>query len=113
MGRRKISFDPPARFFGALVFKVMKVSLCGPHSLETSTLGPTEAEVLCPAFPFGECVERYWYLFHQLGLSGVLVWPMATKANKRKKARTICRFDARIKTPWMEESGAASDHKWA
>src|SRR6185312_1608402 len=73
MGRRKISFDPPARFFALLVFTVMKVSLCGPHSLDTSTLVPTDAELLVPAFPFAECDERYSYLFHQVGLLGVLV----------------------------------------
>src|SRR6185312_7707496 len=73
MGKRKISFDPPARFFALLVFRVMYVSLCGPHSFDTSTFAPTGEELLAPVFPFAAWVERYWYLFHQVGLFAVLV----------------------------------------
>ena len=38
MGKRKISFDPPAITF--VSFIVMYVSDCGPHSFETSTFVP-------------------------------------------------------------------------
>src|SRR5690348_12653720 len=100
MGKRKISFDPPARFFALLAFTVMKVSLCGPHSFETSTFAPASAELLAPAFPFGECVERYWYLFHQVGLFGVLVCPIAVRANRARKIET-CHFKALIDTPLL------------
>src|SRR5438105_4563084 len=48
----------------------MKVSLCGPHSFETSTLGPTESDPVPPGEASGACVERYWYLSHQVGLVG-------------------------------------------
>src|SRR6202166_7831 len=48
----------------------MNVSLCGPHSLETSTLPPMLAECelergRIPS-PFWMC----WYLFHQVGAFG-------------------------------------------
>jgi hypothetical protein len=47
----------------------MNVSLCGPHSLETSTLPATDAD----APPFvegraGEFASRYWYFAHHVGL---------------------------------------------
>src|SRR5437870_4128794 len=48
----------------------MKVSLCGPHSLDTSTLRPTESDPLPPGEASGACVDRYWYLSHQVGLLG-------------------------------------------
>src|SRR6266852_4935874 len=68
MGSRKISLDPAASVFGRFGLMAMKVSLCGPHSLETSTLLPTARDELGP--PPGEAAfaERYWYFAHQVGL---------------------------------------------
>src|SRR5215468_122165 len=112
MGSRKISFEPPARFIGWPVLTVMKVSLCGPHSLETSTFGPTVAELLLPALGLAACVERYWYLFHQLGLSGVLFWQMAlTEANKMSSVNSAVRKDGIGSPLRVRLRAAASDHK--
>ncbi len=36
-GRRKISLEAPTRILGWLGLRLMKVSLCGPHSLEAFT----------------------------------------------------------------------------
>src|SRR5438309_10904821 len=43
IGSRKISLEPAARFLGREGLMAMKVSLCGPHSFETSTLLPPAA----------------------------------------------------------------------
>src|SRR5712692_7181904 len=40
IGSRKISFEPAASMLGRDGFTVMNVSLCGPHSLDTSTFVP-------------------------------------------------------------------------
>src|SRR5882762_10706610 len=69
IGSRKISFEPAAMFLGALVLMAMNVSLCGPHSLETSTLVPKApagaAAVDCNAV--GPLLRMNWYLSHQVG----------------------------------------------
>src|SRR5437868_10316131 len=66
IGSRKISFDPAASCLGRDGLMAMNVSLCGPHSLETSTLLPDEvAAVLTKAS--GPLLSRYWYLSHQVG----------------------------------------------
>src|SRR5205823_11721467 len=68
-GRRKISFEPAATILGFRVLMAMKVSLCGPHSLDTSTLVPKvpagAAAVDCSAA--GPLLRMNWYLSHQVG----------------------------------------------
>src|SRR5881275_2486608 len=72
IGNRKISFEPAAMFFGVLVLMAMNVSLCGPHSLETSTLVPkapaAAGAVDCSAL--GPLLRMNWYLSHQVGFFG-------------------------------------------
>src|SRR5207237_9075503 len=69
IGSRKISFEPPAMFFGVFVLMAMNVSLCGPHSLETSTLVPKApaAEGAVDRTALGPLLRMNWYLSHQVG----------------------------------------------
>src|SRR5437660_3021842 len=50
----------------------MYVSLCGPHSLDTSTFGPT-CTPRWPAQVSGPWAARYWYFAHHVGFPGALV----------------------------------------
>src|SRR5437868_3032057 len=68
IGSRKISLEPAASILGARVFRVIKVSLCGPHSFDRSTLLPELREAVGPAWPSGPFLARYVYLSHQVGL---------------------------------------------
>src|SRR5947209_18575362 len=45
----------------------MKVSLCGPHSLEMSTLLPNVRELVEPPPSTGPFLAMYVYLSHQVG----------------------------------------------
>src|SRR5712664_2762455 len=85
MGSRKISFEPAARDLEDPGLIVMNVSLCGPHSLETSTLLPTVRDE--PGPPPGEAAfcERYWYFAHQVGLCVVLFWAKTWRDETRQK----------------------------
>src|SRR5262245_44276848 len=67
MGSRKISLDPAASTFGLVGSRVMKVSLCGPHSFETSTFPTTLADMVAPAGESEPFLERYWNLSHHVG----------------------------------------------
>src|SRR5207237_8831410 len=76
---RKISLDPAVSWRGPLGFKVMKVSLCGPHSFDTSTLLPRVVAVAAALPSSGPLAARYCYLFHQAGLFGLLAdWAAAS-----------------------------------
>ena len=68
IGTRKISFDPAVSMLGLLGLSVTYVSLCGPHSFDTSTFGPTSVEAVRPPPLIGPFWARYRYLFHQVGL---------------------------------------------
>src|SRR2546428_13352922 len=68
IGTRKISFDPAVSMLGLLGLRVTYVSLCGPHSFDTSTFGPTSAEAVRPPPLIGPFWARDRYLFHQLGM---------------------------------------------
>src|SRR5437762_4598840 len=57
----------------------MYVSLCGPHSFETSTFGPAWSP-FDPVHVSGPFAARYSYLFHHVGLSGLLVCAAAGDA---------------------------------
>src|ERR1043165_2390992 len=70
MGRRKISFDPPAKTFGLLGLIVMKVSLCGPHSLDTSTLPFAVVDELDNGLASPPLSRMNSYLLHHVGLFG-------------------------------------------
>src|SRR3954466_1716764 len=70
MGSRKISFDPAARFVGERGLIAMKVSLCGPHSFDTSTLPPNAFGAGALALDWkasGGLCARNWSLSHQVG----------------------------------------------
>src|SRR2546426_8070990 len=82
IGSRKISFDPPARLRGLAVLSVMYVSLCGPHSLETSTLLPTVTDAVLPLAGSEPLFFRYWYLSHQVGSLELFVCANAADANR-------------------------------
>src|SRR5579885_1497232 len=96
MGRRKISFDPAARFFVCAVLMVMKVSLCGPHSFEMSTLPPKFSEfVETPPSP-GPFFARYVYLSHHVGSCALVpraeeVTATPTAAEATTRGRNILR----------------------
>src|SRR6478609_4718488 len=57
----------------------MNVSLCGPHSLETSTLVPTLTEAVVPRLPSEPLFKMNWYLSHQVG-SWEAFWAFARRA---------------------------------
>src|SRR5450759_3157570 len=80
MGRRKISLEPAARFSGAAGLSVINVSLCGPHSFDTSTFAPTANDG--PAVPLlsAPVCRRARYLPHHVGLSGEFVWAETSAA---------------------------------
>src|SRR5258706_12232623 len=59
MGSRKISLEPAASVVGCDGLSVMYVSLCGPHSLETSTLPPTITEFDAPLPPSAPFARKY------------------------------------------------------
>jgi hypothetical protein len=66
--------------FGLEAFRVTKVSLCGPHSFDTSTLAPTAKEdAAAPAIP-EPFFKRLWYFTHQVGRSGLRVCAEASTA---------------------------------
>src|SRR6266404_3999257 len=67
MGRRKISFEPAASIFGLLGLMVIKVSLWGPHSFETSTLPETTADVVLSGLASPPLSRMNSYLLHQVG----------------------------------------------
>src|SRR5256885_12956100 len=50
----------------------MNVSLCGPHSFETSTFPWKFREALGPPPMVGPLFATYWYLSHQVGLCVLL-----------------------------------------
>ena len=52
----------------------MKVSLCGPHSFDISTLLPTLSDEVAPPPPLGPLLAIYRYLFHHVGLCELLFW---------------------------------------
>src|SRR5437588_10625190 len=58
MGNRKISLEPAASIFGAREFKVMNVSLCGPHSFDRSTLLPKLIDEVDPPSPSAPFLAR-------------------------------------------------------
>src|SRR5215472_14391941 len=89
MGRRKISFDPAASTLGLPWLMAIKVSLCGPHSLETSTFAPTLSDDPGPAGLSAGWFSRYWYLFHQVGLCELLFCAVAgARIRKSRKEET-------------------------
>src|SRR5947208_7982988 len=45
----------------------MNVSLCGPHSFETSTFAPTASEEIPPGLGSEPFFSRNWYLSHHVG----------------------------------------------
>src|SRR5882724_10749070 len=67
MGSRKISLEPAASCLGLRGLMAMNVSLCGPHSLETSTLVLVVAEAGTVTSGSGALLSRNWYLSHQVG----------------------------------------------
>src|SRR5207249_9879225 len=87
IGSRKISFDPPARLRGLAVLSVMYVSLCGPHSFETSTLLPTVTEGVLPLAGSEPLAFRYWYLSHQVG--SLVLFVCANAADATRHSRRI------------------------
>src|SRR5437016_1864235 len=67
----------------------MKVSLCGPHSFDTSTLRPTDSDPLPLGEASGACVDRYWYLSHQVGLLGSRASAGKARASIAAAIRTV------------------------
>src|SRR5437868_136674 len=67
IGSRKISLEPAASCRGRSGLMAMKVSLCGPHSLETSTFEPADEAAAAGASGLGPLLSKYWYLSHQVG----------------------------------------------
>src|SRR5258707_15394176 len=67
MGRRKISLEPAASILGLFGLSVIKVSLCGPHSFDTSTLPLTVVEVVLSGLASPPLSRMNSYLLHQVG----------------------------------------------
>src|SRR2546422_5813980 len=68
MGSRKISLEPAVSCWGPLGFSVTYVSLCGPHSFDTSALGQKVVEAARAPPLMEPFCERNRYLSHQVGL---------------------------------------------
>ncbi|OLB60585.1 MAG: hypothetical protein AUI11_13315 [Acidobacteria bacterium 13_2_20CM_2_66_4] len=67
IGRRKISLEPAASCFGLLGLMAMNVSLCGPHSLDTSTFVSAIRDVTVDRRLSGPLFARKRNLSHQVG----------------------------------------------
>src|SRR5262245_10800001 len=74
----------------------MKVSLCGPHSFDTSTLPLTMAEVVLSGAASPPLSRMNWYLLHQVG-SCALVCPL-TLAGRLERQRLNARTDRMPRT---------------
>src|SRR5438876_4174045 len=85
IGSRKISFEPAASCLGRDGLMAMKVSLCGPHSLETSTLLPDDVAAAVTKAS-GPLLSKYWYLSHQVGFFESLA-ARTGAANRSRAAR--------------------------
>src|SRR5712664_1424908 len=72
IGSLNISFEPAARTLVLLGSMVMNVSLCGPHSFETSTLLPKLTEFVNAGAESAPLFRMNWYLSHQVGSCVVL-----------------------------------------
>src|SRR5712664_1547495 len=108
MGSRKISFEPAARDLEDPGLIVMNVSLCGPHSLETSTLLPTVRDE--PGPPPGEApfCERYWYFAHQVGLCVVLFWAKTWRDETRQKTAKNTILRRRFMSGLLDSDGQST-----
>src|SRR5579859_274845 len=81
----------------------MNVSLCGPHSFETSTLVPALTPG-CPVHVSGPWAARNWYFAHHVGLSELLVCAAAgAAANIAAPAST-----AQVETNFIRTSSKGS-----
>src|SRR5712692_6607207 len=114
MGSRKISFEPAARFDGLEGLMVMNVSLCGPHSFETSTFVPTASEEIPPGLGPEPFLSRNWYLSHQVGFLRI----ESAAANRTPRAQTARKTRAirRVMGPpgkCLESSTATREHSIA
>src|SRR5689334_7944210 len=83
----------------------MKVSLCGPHSSEASTFGPTLSAVP-PVDPSGPPAVRSWNLFHQVGWFGLSVCAAAGEASASERAiiALVAAFDGMGRSLWFSAS---------
>src|SRR5437763_4003312 len=91
----------------------MYVSLCGPHSFETSTFAPDATEVVEPAAVISPFLTRYWYFSHQVGSLELLVWANAAGmasaiARKRQSLRMGGRSFRRRQRQWRCRSDQKS-----
>ena len=93
MGRRKISLEPAASCLGFRGLMTMKVSLCGPHSFETSTFAGVEPLVAAARNESGPCWARIWNLSHQVG-SWLLLAAGAGRAVARAATKVRTCMDA-------------------
>src|SRR5438132_4260778 len=87
MARRKISFEPAASCEDLRGLMAMKVSLCGPHSLETSTFVPVDALTVAAENASGPFCEMYVNLSHQVGSCWVL--PASAGEASASAARSV------------------------
>src|SRR5260370_29222009 len=67
MGRGKFWWEPAHSLFGLLGLVVIKVSLCGPHWLDTSALRLTVVEVVLSGLASPPLSRMNSYLLHQVG----------------------------------------------
>ncbi len=91
----------------------MYVSLCGPHSLDTSTFVPTvRPELLADAE--GPCWSRYWYLFHQLGPGVEFAARAALESDKAQKSKQAIFMgpSERARSISLPVSGERSGESW-
>src|SRR5207245_9465637 len=68
----------------------MKVSLCGPHSLETSTFVPVDALTVAAENASGPFCEMYVNLSHQVGFCWVLPASAGEASASAAKRARIC-----------------------
>src|SRR5450759_2435879 len=73
----------------------MYVSLCGPHSFETSTLLLSDNEPALEAGRRGPPLWMYWYFSHHVGFLGSLC-ACAAGAARRTAARTAADVRNRV-----------------
>src|SRR6266404_3169807 len=108
MGSRKISFEPAARDLEDPGLIVMNVSLCGPHSLETSTLPPTVRDDPLPSPGEAPFCERYWYFAHQVGLWVVLFWAKTWRDETKQKTAKSTILERRFMNGLLDSYGRST-----
>src|SRR5437899_8713086 len=89
----------------------MKVSLCGPHSLETSTFVPVDALTVAAENASGPFCEMYVNLFHQVGFCWVLPASAGEASASAAKSVRICMDASGKRTNLLQHSANSNQNR--